>query len=574
MGTTVSGIIRVGDQLGARPHRRLAHLPVPRRRARADHDRPHLRAATRRQRPHHRRGGRGASAPFGAHARARRRRRGARDRHPRRSTTRPATAGCSAPTASAATSTRTGSRTILATIRTAQGAADRLVKESLDHGAPDNVTVVLVDIDDSGGASGGPTLVRRRRLDAAELRRRDRAAARSVCPPCCCIRSSRARREDTHFEPESEGYLDELIEEDTRRASAGAGSSGSRSSSLAVDRAHHRRRSSPTSGRSRTTSSARTRAGSSSSRASSRTSARSRSRRCTRPPRSTSPICPTFQQRRGRGDDQRRQPSRRHGHRRSARGRGGAVTTSIRTDGAAGRPVDAGPRATFTGSIRIKLRTPAKLRNLELGLLLVRARSSARRAIVLVQFGAHRHARHRVLPALRCRSSSSCSCSTSRCASSRRTPTRSCCPIAVAAQRARHRPDPPHRHRPTAWRAGRRSPCARSSGPRSRSSLAIAVLLVVRNHRVLQRYRYVAMFTGVVLLLLPLVPGLGPHGQRRERLDRRRPVLVPARRAREDRARDLLRRLPGDRTATPCRWSGARSSASGSRVPATSGRSS
>jgi cell division protein FtsW (lipid II flippase) len=40
-------------------------------------------------------------------------------------------------------------------------------------------------------------------------------------------------------------------------------------------------------------------------------------------------------------------------------------------------------------------------------------------------------------------------------------------------------------------------------------ALAIAVLLVVRNHRVLQRYRYVAMFTGVVLLLLPLVPGLG-----------------------------------------------------------------
>ena len=46
--------------------------------------------------------------------------------------------------------------TILATVRTAQGAADRLVKESLDHGAPDNVTVVLVDIDDSDGSSGIP----------------------------------------------------------------------------------------------------------------------------------------------------------------------------------------------------------------------------------------------------------------------------------------------------------------------------------------------------------------------------------------------------------------------------------
>ena len=38
---------------------------------------------------------------------------------------------------------------------------------------------------------------------------------------------------------------------------------------------------------------------------------------------------------------------------------------------------------------------------------------------------------------------------------------------------------------------------------------AITVLLVIRNHRVLQRYRYIAMATGIALLLLPLVPGLG-----------------------------------------------------------------
>lgn len=38
---------------------------------------------------------------------------------------------------------------------------------------------------------------------------------------------------------------------------------------------------------------------------------------------------------------------------------------------------------------------------------------------------------------------------------------------------------------------------------------AIAVLLIIRNHRVLQRYRYIAMLVGIVLLLLPLVPGLG-----------------------------------------------------------------
>lgn len=38
---------------------------------------------------------------------------------------------------------------------------------------------------------------------------------------------------------------------------------------------------------------------------------------------------------------------------------------------------------------------------------------------------------------------------------------------------------------------------------------ALAVLLVIRNHRVLFRYTYIAGFVAVVLLLLPLVPGLG-----------------------------------------------------------------
>ena len=37
---------------------------------------------------------------------------------------------------------------------------------------------------------------------------------------------------------------------------------------------------------------------------------------------------------------------------------------------------------------------------------------------------------------------------------------------------------------------------------------AIATLLVVRNHRVLQRYTYLSMVAAIVLLVLPLVPGL------------------------------------------------------------------
>ena len=39
--------------------------------------------------------------------------------------------------------------------------------------------------------------------------------------------------------------------------------------------------------------------------------------------------------------------------------------------------------------------------------------------------------------------------------------------------------------------------------------LAIVVIIVVRNHRVLLRYRFVSMFTGIALLLLPLVPFIG-----------------------------------------------------------------
>lgn len=39
--------------------------------------------------------------------------------------------------------------------------------------------------------------------------------------------------------------------------------------------------------------------------------------------------------------------------------------------------------------------------------------------------------------------------------------------------------------------------------------IALAVIVIIRNPRVLQRYRYIAMFTGIVLLLLPLLPVIG-----------------------------------------------------------------
>lgn len=37
-------------------------------------------------------------------------------------------------------------------------------------------------------------------------------------------------------------------------------------------------------------------------------------------------------------------------------------------------------------------------------------------------------------------------------------------------------------------------------------AIAFAVIIVIRNHRVLARYRFIAMFTGIALLLLPMLP--------------------------------------------------------------------
>lgn len=39
--------------------------------------------------------------------------------------------------------------------------------------------------------------------------------------------------------------------------------------------------------------------------------------------------------------------------------------------------------------------------------------------------------------------------------------------------------------------------------------IALVVIVAVRNHRVLQRYRYLWMLVGVILLVMPLIPGIG-----------------------------------------------------------------
>jgi protein phosphatase len=93
-------------------------------------------------------------------------------------------------------------------------AANALIKESLDHGAPDNVTVVVVDVHQSFespevtpvvvGSAAQPIA-----FEQTVGRRTSRIPGLRLHP--------RSPSEPSHFEPESDDYLDELIEEDRRR---------------------------------------------------------------------------------------------------------------------------------------------------------------------------------------------------------------------------------------------------------------------------------------------------------------------------------------------------------------------
>ena len=94
----------------------------------------------------------------------------------------------------------------------AQDVADRLVKESLDGGAPDNVTIVVVDIGSPADRVDSPTVVGSASAPLAfgEEPIRGRALRMSS------LRLHPVR--ETHFEPDSQDYLSELIAEDNRRA--------------------------------------------------------------------------------------------------------------------------------------------------------------------------------------------------------------------------------------------------------------------------------------------------------------------------------------------------------------------
>ncbi len=91
--------------------------------------------------------------------------------------------------------------------------ADNLLKQALDGGAPDNVTIILVDV---GGNhpifSGTPTIVGSASNPTGVEIPAARPSRGGWLHP-----ARQAANEPTHFEPDSD-FLEELIEEDRRRA--------------------------------------------------------------------------------------------------------------------------------------------------------------------------------------------------------------------------------------------------------------------------------------------------------------------------------------------------------------------
>lgn len=91
--------------------------------------------------------------------------------------------------------------------------ADTLLRQALDGGAPDNVTIVIVEV---GGqhpvTSGTATVVGSASNPSGVLIPAARAGRTNWLHP-----ARQAANEPTHFEPEAD-YIEELIEEDRRRA--------------------------------------------------------------------------------------------------------------------------------------------------------------------------------------------------------------------------------------------------------------------------------------------------------------------------------------------------------------------
>lgn len=104
---------------------------------------------------------------------------------------------------------------VLRSVPSPKDAADRLVRESLDQGAPDNVTVVVVDVDGSKDSSANPPITVG--SAALPLTFESPAGRKPLRLPTLLLHPLK-QQEDSHFEPESDEYLKELIAEDRQRA--------------------------------------------------------------------------------------------------------------------------------------------------------------------------------------------------------------------------------------------------------------------------------------------------------------------------------------------------------------------
>jgi len=94
--------------------------------------------------------------------------------------------------------------------------SERLVKEALDQGAPDNVTAVLVDIDGSGDAAHIPPLTVG--SAASPLVFDGDSLKKPVRLPSLLLHPLKTTKSvDSHFEPESDDFLADMITEDQRR---------------------------------------------------------------------------------------------------------------------------------------------------------------------------------------------------------------------------------------------------------------------------------------------------------------------------------------------------------------------
>lgn len=169
-------------------------------------------------------------------------------------------------------------------------------------------------------------------------------------------------------------------------------------------------------------------------------------------------------------------------------------------------PIEAGRRSTFTGTIRLKLRAPARLRNLELILLLFVSVINCG-AIALVQLGAlHRIDGTIIALGIALASLGLIIHIALRFVAAQADPF--ILPISALLNGlgiaeiyrldiAKHL---------SGWdSAGVRQVVWTAMA----MLIALGVLLLIRNHRVLQRYRYTAMFAGILLLLLPMLPAIG-----------------------------------------------------------------